>query len=283
MQYTRFYKTLGIPENASESEIRKAYRKLVKIYHPDVNKSSAAANKFIAINEAYEILIGKRENPTQSNPTSRSSSPSQQQTKEQRVKEAQQRYKDQQYKEHIENERYFQSITTGKKWTFLKYTSVLSAIMGIFLIVDLLLPKHFNQDRVMQYSLNNSHSLGGELVRNIITKNEDSYWIAHLDAELYSTSPDIWISKSWIFHNPNEIYSFQGDFFKIYPVHFNIYRYSIVLALLFLVPLFTIYYKRKNILFTFLYYISLYGVNIILMLLLFSNDRWAHLLTLGFI
>src|SRR5690606_25688386 len=52
-----FYKTLGVAENASADEIKKAYRKLAKQYHPDANPNdSAAADRFKEISEAYSIL-----------------------------------------------------------------------------------------------------------------------------------------------------------------------------------------------------------------------------------
>jgi curved DNA-binding protein len=54
------YETLEISENASESEIKKAYRKLARQYHPDVNKDKGAENKFKEINAAYEILSDKQ-------------------------------------------------------------------------------------------------------------------------------------------------------------------------------------------------------------------------------
>ena len=50
------YETLEISENASEAEIKKAYRKLARKYHPDVNKEASAEEKFKEINSAYEIL-----------------------------------------------------------------------------------------------------------------------------------------------------------------------------------------------------------------------------------
>ncbi len=50
------YETLGVSENASADEIKKAYRKLARKYHPDINKSPEAEEKFKEINAAYEIL-----------------------------------------------------------------------------------------------------------------------------------------------------------------------------------------------------------------------------------
>ncbi len=54
------YKTLEINEGASETEIKKAYRKLARQYHPDVNKDPSAEDKFKEINSAYEILSDKQ-------------------------------------------------------------------------------------------------------------------------------------------------------------------------------------------------------------------------------
>jgi len=57
MDYKDYYKILGVDRKAGEDEIRKAYRKLAKQYHPDYNpKDKRAEEKFKEINEAYEVL-----------------------------------------------------------------------------------------------------------------------------------------------------------------------------------------------------------------------------------
>ncbi len=51
-----YYDILGIPQNAEDKEIKKAYRNLARKYHPDVCKDSGAEEKFKQINEAYSVL-----------------------------------------------------------------------------------------------------------------------------------------------------------------------------------------------------------------------------------
>ena len=56
MQFKDYYDTLGVKPEASEAEIKSAYRKLARKYHPDVSKESGAEDKFKSANEAYEAL-----------------------------------------------------------------------------------------------------------------------------------------------------------------------------------------------------------------------------------
>lgn len=57
VQYKDYYESLGVPRNASDDEIKKAFRKLARQYHPDVAKNKKQAEeRFKEINEAYEVL-----------------------------------------------------------------------------------------------------------------------------------------------------------------------------------------------------------------------------------
>lgn len=56
MKYQDYYQILGVPRQADESEIKKAYRKLARQYHPDVNQAPDSEEKFKQVNEAYEVL-----------------------------------------------------------------------------------------------------------------------------------------------------------------------------------------------------------------------------------
>ncbi len=51
-----YYEVLGVNRSASAEEIRKAYRRLARKFHPDVNKSPEAATRFAEMQDAYEVL-----------------------------------------------------------------------------------------------------------------------------------------------------------------------------------------------------------------------------------
>lgn len=57
MQYQDYYKTLGVSETATEADVKKAFRKLAKQYHPDMHPNDKKAEEqFKKVNEAYEVL-----------------------------------------------------------------------------------------------------------------------------------------------------------------------------------------------------------------------------------
>jgi preprotein translocase subunit Sec63 len=57
VKFQDYYETLSVGRNASGDEIKKAYRKLARKYHPDVNQDNGAEEKFKQVNEAHEVLL----------------------------------------------------------------------------------------------------------------------------------------------------------------------------------------------------------------------------------
>ena len=56
MKYKDYYSILGVERGASDADIKRAYRKLARKYHPDVSKEKNAEEKFKEVSEAYETL-----------------------------------------------------------------------------------------------------------------------------------------------------------------------------------------------------------------------------------
>src|ERR1700739_4028925 len=56
MQYRDYYEILGVTRGADADEVKRAYRKLARKFHPDVSKEKNAEEKFKEVQEAYEVL-----------------------------------------------------------------------------------------------------------------------------------------------------------------------------------------------------------------------------------
>lgn len=280
MQKERYYKILGLSTSASENEVRKKYRSLAMKYHPDKNTSAQAQELFIQITEAYEIIIGKKSVPV----IQASKSPnSKQKDKEERVKEAQKRYREQVLKEYLENERYYQSLITGKSWKVIKFSAVVGALFSFFILLDYFLPHHFEEDTVVEFKRNVTIQPRTGVIGLVKTAKGNYYWVSRIDYELYGKTRDVYIESTWIFHNAIRMHTRGKLYYSKYPMHFNYYSFAWILGILFLVPLFTVFYKRKKISFTFFYFLSYYGINALILIYFISGNRWAHVLTLGFI
>lgn len=280
MPRSKYYKILGLPTTASENEVRKKFRLLVMKYHPDKNPNVSAQEKFIEITEAYEILSGKKTLPVL---PIKNEARDKQRKKEERVKEAQKRYKEQVLKEYLENERYYQSLISGKRWKVIRLLAIIGAILSIFIVLDYFLPHHLEKDTVTEFKRNVTIQSGSGVIGLIKTQKGNYYWVSRIDFELYGKTRDVYIESSWISHNAIQLHTRGKLSYSTYPMHFNYYSFAWLFAIFFLFPLGTVIYKRKKISFTFFYFISYYGVNALIIFYFFTGNRWAHVLTFGFI
>lgn len=279
MPKSRYYKIFGLTPKATEQEVRKKYRQLVMQFHPDRNNAPNAQEKFILITEAYDVLLGKKPIPggqTSSKATS-------QQEREERMKRARKRYAEQVIKEKLEDERYYRYLTEGRKWRVMRWSAIIGIVFSMLTVTDFFLPHHFEQDQITHYRTNVGNGPNGQLISLVRTAKDDHYWVSKITYILYSKTRNIYVESSWIFHNPIRIISRGKLQYKAFNIHFTFYNSAWLMIAIFLLPVVTMLYKRKKISFTFLFYACYYFVNALLLLYFFTGNRWAHLLTLGFL
>lgn len=277
-----YYKLLGLPENATSTEVKRQYRKLVLKYHPDRNNGNDAA--FIKIKEAYEIITGKQKAPVTSTPQSASKSTSVRNTQpmEERVAQARRRHQEQVYNDFVETENYYQRLTSGVGWKIIRFNAFLGAFLAIVLFFEPLLPHHYTPNRVVKYSTQEHGGLNRNSVSLIQLEDGRTFFVEELRARLYTQYPEVFVQSTWLFHNPVALLSIEGAKTHPYRIHFSFGAHNILFGSLFLLPLFTYIYRRRTIVFTIAYQISLYGVTAVIGYFVLSNDRWLHVLTLGF-
>jgi DnaJ domain len=279
MPLSRYYKILDLPIGASEREIRKKYRLLAMKFHPDRNPDPLAEEVFIRLTDAYEVLLGKR------SPDGKSTVPKKttEEERKERVKVARQRYTEQILREHLENEHYFNYLTKGRKWNTIRVSAFLGILFSLFILLDFMLPHHFEKDRVSHYKRKVAHGITGKPVGLIKTQKNNYFWISKIPYSMYRKTGNIYIESSWIFHNPIRVISVDKIEYKYFYPQFTFYSGAWILIILFLLPSFTMLYKRKRTSFTVLYYSCYYGISSLLIIYLITGDRWAHVLSLGFI
>jgi hypothetical protein len=271
-----YYHILGLTPGASETEIKRNYKKLAFQYHPDRNPSDSAHEKFIQITEAYEVLLGKKK-------PIRKTKNAQPKTPEERRKEAYERFQEFQRREEQANDRYFQSLFTGRKWQIIKLASVLGTVLSLFILTDMLIPKYQEKDIAAFYSKDVYGGTFDETVSLIVTDKGNEYWVGGLDASVYLSYPELIIFRSRIFHEATALVSVRKADLKAYPLPFTFYAFNWLFILIALVPLGVRLIRRKNIYFTFAYQFALYVSTSLTLLYLLGNNHWLHLLTFGFL
>ena len=133
MSGNKYYKILNLPEGASKSQIKKSYRALVKIYHPDVNDDPKAQKKFIEITEAYEALLepkAKREIKPKSRNKARTK-------KWKKYKEeSKRRYEERELKKKQEIQEFYRSLRNGWRRNWIRINVAIGLLISVLMTLD---------------------------------------------------------------------------------------------------------------------------------------------------
>ncbi|MEY3585462.1 MAG: chaperone protein DnaJ [Bacteroidota bacterium] len=273
------YKVFGLNPGASEEEIRKRYRELVKKFHPDVNKNPRAEEKFIEIQAAYEQLMDGNEEPTEIESPAEASF----QTKYADYRaHARQQFEARKKKEAEELEKLYVRLQTGPVHLLHRCIALVSLIVAVALILDLILPNQRVSAVITSYSTEVYQSMNGNLVSLAKTNQGESFFLNAFSNRFFDINPFIEIKKTVIFHQSVSVLSYSNEFLQEIPIHFSFYWAQFVLFPFFFIPLIFLIYRKKDPYFIMGSYFSRYASGLLLLYFLISQDRWYHLLTLGF-
>lgn len=286
-----YFDILDIPPTDDEKIIKKAYRKQALKYHPDKNPSKDTEQQFIRISEAYDALINKKtirsgrgkqyhysDFTTQANRTDED-------VFKERMRQAKARYEYMKRKETAENEKYYHAISNGRAWRMFKLIMIgCTAFAFIFILEKLVLPSHWEKDsatygnRVMTYG-----GMMEQRVVPIITQNNAKFWVNSSHYGIINRIQELYIEKSYIFHEIKNIWIFEDSQWYRISTDFSVMGTFPIVPIILFLPLITFIIRGRTLTYSFLFNVSLYIYGALLLALLFFNDRWAHLLTLGFL
>jgi hypothetical protein len=284
MTNSECYRILELPVGASDALIKKQFKKLALRFHPDRNPSPEAHEHFILIsNAADQLLKAKDTATTQTRKKSRPTNPEKKRAEqEQRIRVAKERFEQQRRSDELEQERYFRSLTTGKKWQLYKLIALLSFSLSIALLLDLMLPHHQEKDKMVAFYPKAIGGIKYDYVYEIaFSKNNTLFAQRFFENWKLSESPVI-IEKSRLFHTPISFHEMNSSPSIQAYFDFNLAAFGLPLMILFLVPLIPYFFQRKTVYFTFLYHVSFWIIGPLGIIILGTGERLSHLLTLGF-
>ena len=279
MNIHHYYKTLGSSPSDSDVEVRRKFRKLALLYHPDRNSSPVAQEQFIAINEAYEKILTHRKNGSS---TSSAKQVRKQTPREDRMQEAKKRYYEQMAREREANENYFSRLFQGYRWRALRITMYTGIILSIALIAEWFLPFHFENDTITHYGLELTSLREDEKLSLLKTAHPNYFWVSEFEPGWIDHTRDIKIERTWIFHQAVSMIIQDASNVKILPIKLTFQSFKWVILMIFLLPLLTYFYRRKTSWYTVVYYLSITISPAIMALFLVLNNHLYHFLTLGF-
>jgi hypothetical protein len=272
------YKVFGLDPGASEEEIRKRYRELVKKFHPDVNKDPRAGEKFIEIQAAYEQLLHGYEEPAEiETPTE----PTFQEEYTAYREHARQQFQARKKKEAEELEKLYVRLQTGPIHLLHRCIAFVSVIVLLVLCLDLLLPTQRVSAVITSYSTDVYQSMNGNLVSLAKTNQGESFFLNAFSNRFFDINPFIEIKKTAILHQSVSVLSYSNEFLQEIPIHFSFYWAQFLLFPFLLVPIAFLIYRKKDAFFIMGSYFTRYASGLLLLYFLISEDRWYHLLTLG--
>lgn len=296
----KYYKILGLSSNATAQEIKRAYRKLVLKYHPDKDPSASAHEQFLKVQEAYEILTGQKDLPVNSRANGRATSNNSnqnsqrnraskkevsEQEKAKRYKKAQERLQKQKEREFFENERYYKRMSEGSLWKIFRTIVLVSSFLALAFITDTFLSTKMDKIKIESVSKTLGYrGFSGMEVVQVETKNNGTLWVSSEMTQYLSKFENIYLEKTaWMNDSKNLVYFNRDGSVLQFRLDFTAVNYLFFVLFVLLIPLITRFIKSKTTLYSVLFHFCVYFYGLILLILFYSNDRWAHLLTFGFL
>lgn len=276
----KYYTILGLTQNANERDVKRAYRALAKLYHPDVNPSNEAYQKFLKITEAYEIITGQRPIPQSRirNQNKENASKSQEQINKERIERIRREKERQAKKEYLKQLKLHEHYVTG--WRKILFNTIFYAsIVCLGLItIDYNLP-----DKITKHRVNHTEYLGKSMMHSVryhrvnYDKNKRLEVIGGLADNL---NPDdiFFIARTTLMNEKREVLVKSGDYFYYAKINGSIFSILPIAYIFLLLPLIARYARNNIWAYSSIYKFAVLATGIFLIYFFFEEMRILRIL-----
>jgi hypothetical protein len=288
MQTGNPYKILGVRTDASPEEIRKAYRALVKKFHPDKNPNKEAAALFIEIQNAYEQICN---DSIQLDPNTVAQK--YRATQDQYDRDladykkhraaAREKLREQKRKEAAYQLAYLKKLKSGAIGRWHLIVAYLGLLLFLVVWMDFLLPDKQTPIIVNTYGIHTYESVDGHRVQLMKSTDNRAFWVSdYFSQNLPKVQRLTAIETPWL-RQAKALAFNEGAYRLTTPVHFSFYWAQIWVSLLFLLPLVSWYFASADIIFVAGSFLARYVIFAVMLWFLISENRYIHFLSLGYL
>jgi hypothetical protein len=236
-----YYEILGVSRNASQTEIRNAYRKLAKLYHPDRNSSEHAKTYIQLINEAYETLSDPQKRSQYDQPAFTFVT---QETTYQPQKDPLEEQRKENFRRWQERERIKRQEEEGYKlyaFTQFKKFNIVIALWALLLVADeYILPPRVSNEAVQEARSVNSGRRG--YYSNFIAKTDSYIMAIPVVAVEKSAKATLKIEASRVLNIPLQVITPDGT---AYEVRRTVLAFIAPIPLILLIVILTLYWIKE--------------------------------------
>jgi hypothetical protein len=277
MSGKQYYDLLGLPESATEKEVKRQFRKLAKQYHPDLNPNPEDQQHFLRLLDAYERIL-KKEFSEKKKP-SPSENPTSQDIHRQRWEQVNRRWRE----EEEEMNEYYRSLVSGWRLKVKYALSFLSLWALVSLLADEYLPMRTFHDKVIGYNTTSYQSLDRSTVNEVQLAQHGTIFVADCSPSRFMYQPKITLYQTALCRSNKYIkHNVDAGSHKLFEVHFSLCRLKTPIFIFLGLTLMLPFYRRHTAFLVIGSWIGLYISGAILLFVFLFYFRFISLFTFGY-
>jgi hypothetical protein len=278
----KYYTALGLPHSANERDVKRAYRALVKMCHPDVNPSQDAHLKFLKITEAYEIITGQRPVPQARvrNTSAQASTKSQEQIQKERVERIRREKERQAKKEFLKQLKLHEEYVTGWRSTLFNFIFFTSLFCLVIITIDYNLP-----DKVTKHRVEHTEYMGKSTLHSMryhrvyYDQNKRVEVIGGIGDNLYPN--DIfYITRTKLMNEKREVLVKSGNYLYYAQINGSVFSILPIAYIFLILPLIARYVRKNIYAYASTYKLAVVATGLFLLYFFFDEMRILRILHL---